>query len=490
MSEAKRSPWGDNTNPAKRKSNPASPSRVFATLLLGLLPALAVHLLMNWLGINVAAKAEASASDIAAARWNITVIVAMVSEGAAIAFFLVAPSVSDRAGRVLRVITAFLYTGAVLAVGAYLVTSILLPGSSYGERSILPALIAVLAGVFALFSPFIPLWRVNVPDGQVWMILDSNDHLLTYVGPGVHMIRPLQGFEPYPERGPMVIDIDDDSYVSSDFFPYRVRANILCLFNPLLADRELWVTLRNMKKSTLENSLKTEIEYIIRQQLARYGREEMKLDQVLNTIVQDIKEAVDTRRRLGISLAPISPINIILDPPELVVDTRQRRMSVEALALASQEQRAEPLNKLLQLAALQGELKMDVSDQGQINFALTPGNDIEIGNGLEQAIVNLARLFRGLPPLGLPFPPALPPHLSAHTKRDEQDTQPVSVPEPPDLSGETKQAAAVKEGDPASPKKKQEQPDVVETDVDTQGVYVPRNPIGPKSKPKTGSEKS
>ncbi|GAB4527485.1 MAG: hypothetical protein Kow0063_02830 [Anaerolineae bacterium] len=484
MSEVKRELWGKAPDPAKKKrASPTAPPRVFGTLLLGLLPALALHFLMGWLGINVVAKAEASASDIAAARWNITLITAIASEAAAITFFLVAPSVSSRTGRVLRVATAFLYAGAVLAVGIYLITSILLPGSSYGERSILPALTVVLAGIFAAFSPVIPLWRVNVPDGEVWMILDRNDHLLTYVGPGVHVIQPIQGFEPYLERGPIVIDIDDDSYVSSDFFPYRVRANIVCLFNPLRADRELWVTLRNMRKATLENSLKTEIEYIIRHQLACYGREEMKLDQVLNTIVQDIKEAVDKRKNLGITLAPTNPINIILDPPELVVDTRQRRMSMEALALAGEKMKAEPLNRLLQLAALQGELKMDVSDQGQINFALTPGHNIEIGRGLEQAIVNLARLLRGLPPLTLSAPQALLPNLSAPMGQDDQDTQPVAVPEPPDFD---RQAEQTEQDSAASAT--QEQPDVIDTDVDTQGVYVPRNPIGPKPKP--GPKKS
>jgi hypothetical protein len=486
MSEVSRSPWGEEPTPSSEKQNRPSTIRIILALSSGLLATVIARALLDVMNVTAAVRAGAPEAEIGVARWALAVILGAIAE-VVVAFSPLLPmSSAAKWGRIYRVIVLFLATGIALAAITYLVMGFLVPDSTQSERLVLPTLIAIFFGILAVFSPVTPIWPVNVPDNQVWMILDNNDHLVRYVPAGVHMIRPLQGYAPYREAGVLAINIDDDSFVSSDAFPYRVRANIVCTYSPLKADPGMWVMLRDMKKDVLKGILQTDTEYIIRHAVSRYVREGINLAKTLNTIAMDIKEAFKARANFGVVLTPQNPINIILDPPEMVVDARQRRMSVEALALPGAGSK-QPLKELLKLISADSDLNMNVNAEGQINFALTPGNDIEIGASLEKAIIDAASVLRVLSPRSMPAMPlsaqplAIPPDLS--------ETQPIPT---PTTAEKSEQAPAQAEpaapaqaepvhipANPLEPKKKGED-EVIDTDVDAHGVYIPRNPMGPK----------
>ncbi len=489
MSEVSRSPWGEEATSRPDTQQRLPTFRALLVLLLGLLTAVVANAILDMMDLTWGVRPGAKAEEVEVVRWALAATIAAIAELAFLFSPLLPVPISVKAGRLFRIIVAILAAGIALAAVTYLAMGFLVPESSPGEKMVLPGLIAVFFGILAAFSPVMPIWPVNVPDNQVWMILDNNDHLVRYVAAGVHMIRPLQGYAPYKEAGVMVISIDDDSFVSSDAFPYRVRANVACMFTPLKADPGMWVTLRDMTKDLLTSILKTDIEYIIRFAVAQYVREGIQLAQVLNTISHQIEAAVKSRANFGVTLVPTNPIHIILDPPEMVVDARQRRMSVEALALPDAQLRNQPLRDLLRLIAPDSDLKMDVNAQGQINFALTPGDDIEIGESLEQAIMGAASAMRGLP--ARQTPPALPRHEPLAIPPDLSDTQPVSTPTASTTSeseekktgkAKTEQAAKSETVIPPNPigPKPDHGEDVIDTDLDSQGVYIPRNPLGPK----------
>jgi hypothetical protein len=215
----------------------------------------------------------------------------------------------------------------------------------------------------------------------------------------------------------------------------------------------------------------------------------------------DIKEAVEKRKHMGIRLAPLNGLNVILDPPEVILNSRQRRMSVEALASGEQLPNTKALRDLLQLVSLDGDLKMNITPEGQINFALNPGNDIEIGASLEKAIMGAVR-YVGAATARARRHDQLLQDLSAESQyqlsaTNPADTQPVEPPAATEHSQPTHPASPPHEGaeagtpdstrihiapeppEPPKPQKPPENDDVIETDVNEKGVFIPRNPIIP-----------
>lgn len=469
MSDVNRSLWGDEPAPAPEQQHPSS-LRIIFVLLTGAIAAVIARTLLNMMGVTLTASMDASKDEAEASVWALAILIGALLQIAVLFSPMLPLSIAAKGGRIFRIVLTFFALGVALAAAAYLLMGFLVPGSAVSERLVLPGLIAVLFAILALFSPVMPIWPVNVPDNQVYMILDNNDHLVKYVPAGVHMIRPLQGYAPYAEAGVMVIDIDDESFVSSDAFPYRVRANIVCLFNPLKADTSMWVMLRQMSRKMLSDILKSDIEFIIRHAVARYVREGIMLAEALNMIAMDVKETVNARSNYGISLVPLNPIKIILDPPKLIVEARQRRMSVEALALPSSSKRDQPLKNLLALIAPDSDLNMDVNADGQINFALTPGDDIEIGASLEQAIIGAASMMQSLQP-DSEGPKAIPPDLGV--------TQPATE-TPTAIPGQTQPSGDGIPPMPANPVGPRDDEAIIDTDMDSDGVYIPRNPLGPK----------
>ncbi len=503
MSEVRRSPWGEDPVPPSSKQDlpQGLPTRILFMFLLGLVPAVLVLLFLNAIDFAVDPRPSAQiiASDpslasqmttnIEMTRALITSAVAAIFELGILFSFLTVLSTSRR-GRGLFVVGLIALVGLLLASIVGIGIGQLVPLSRPGERLILPALILVFSGILALFSPGMQLWRVNVPDNQVWMILDRNDHLVSYMGPGIRMIRPIEGFAKYEEGGALIIEIDDESFVSHDNFPYRVRVHTVCLYNPLNADPSMWVALRGMKREVMENDLRTEIEFMIRHRISNYVREylqqRMKLDEVLNTLAMDIKEAVEQRKHMGVRLAPLNSINVILDPPDVVLSSRQRRMSVEALASGEPVSGSNGLRELLQLASLDGDLKLDIGADGRLSFSLNPGDNIEIGDKLEKAIMGAVRVLGSVAgqqqadrPASQQLTSGLSSSHTAATTPLSKDTQGQHVDRSPKGSEEAPAIHIAPEPPEASQSEQQTDDNVIETDIDDKGVFFPRNPIMP-----------
>ena len=351
------------------------------------------------------------------------------------------------------------------------VAAAIMPRSTLAELMIIPGLVLAFFVILTAFSPFISFWPVNVPDNRVWMIMDSGGHLKRYAGAGMLYVTPMQYVEPFEEKGSFTVSIDDESYVSSDAFPYRLRMRINCMFNPLDADPKEWVDLREKTRAELADDLRAECEYLVRHEMAKYWREEISLPNTLQTIMVAIGGAIHKRQKLGISLAPINGVNVILDPPEMIVNSRARRMFLEALAIAGQQNKSLQFNELLRLVSPQTNPNVAVNPQGQITFNLAPGDRIDPGLiPPAEAAAEEETPETG----GAAWQPAgLPSGMEA--------TQPIeTVADEETLGGDPAESSPAPDESftpPANPIDGQ----VIDTDIEN-GVFVPRDPLlRPKS---------
>ncbi len=442
----------------------------FVTLLLFLLPAALIYILLPGSPPATAttdtAKAGAQIADLT--RLSMTAAAAAVG----LLFFVFRLPATTRANRIVRVFVSFLAGGVILATLTFLAMGVLVPNSTTSERLILPALLIALSAILAVFSPLMPIWLLNVPDNRVWMVLDSGDHLITYIGPGQRWVRPIDGFAEHTESGFFTIDIDSEDFVSQDYFPFRVRVNVVCLYNPLNAARANWVLLRDLPRDTIRETLQTEIEYVIRHKLTDEQLQQMRdpdeFRATLKTLAMDIREAVEARREMGISLIAHNPINVFLEPPRLVTDARQRLMSIEAIAVGDRT-----LREFLELISQGGDVNLIIEPEGQIKLALGAGPRVDIGDKLRDTITAAARTLAGSHPRAdaIPRPPAggqLGPGQQPWQDGASQD-QPASA-----AGFEQGQATQAMESPPEPPE------GVIELQLDEDGVYKPRpNPIIP-----------
>ncbi|MBN1963907.1 MAG: hypothetical protein JW910_04640 [Anaerolineae bacterium] len=414
---------------------------------------------------------------------------------------------SQKPNRLFMVVTLFLLAGVIIASAAYLVMVVILPsGATLQEQIVLPGLVMALFAVLALFSPWMPIWRIVVPDDDVWMILDSNGLLQRYVEQGVYYIQPIQGYARFDEKGIFTINFDsirqqDDRwnyYLSRDSFPYRVRVYTLCAFNPMYADRERWASLRTIPREGFADGLRTQIRYAIRRRLMAFTREQLRLNEVLNVIAQDIDDAIQSRASFGIRR--LTNIEISIEPPQMVVDARGRRMVVEALGTTDQRQLSGSLRDLLQLAG-ESEVQFTIDEDGHVNFTVSPNDNYEIGTNLEEGIRQLAGMLGmamgqfgtapqqqvGSPQVtasrslgtggsGSSTPPSDATQRIQHD--DAQATQAGPAPTGPQPAGQEQASPGEEEYVP--PKNPIGPADIIEMDEDSQGIYVPRHPMGPE----------
>ncbi|NPV65677.1 MAG: hypothetical protein HPY64_00870 [Anaerolineae bacterium] len=477
--EVSRSLWGD--GPDQTGGNPpgSSPTRrqgeagvlgQLVRLFLLLLPALIVYALMpGAVPVESSAAVKDSAQIAAFTRLAIAALVAAVG----LLFFVFGLPAATRGNRIIRVTVSFVAGGVILASIVFLAMGALDPQSAFSERLILPALVIVVSVVLAAFSPLMPIWLLNVPDNRVWMVLDSGDHLIAYVGPGQRWVRPIDGFAEFTEAGFFTIDIDSEEFVSQDYFPFRARVSVVCLYNPLHAAPENRIILRDLPRDTLRQELQKEIEFVIRHKLTDEQRQQMREPEtfrsVLKTLAMDIREAVEARRGMGISLIPHNPINVFLEPTRLVTDSRQRLMSIEALAVGDRT-----LREFLELISQGGDVNLIIEPEGQIRLTLGAGAHVEIGDRLRDALTKAAHtLAESHRPQISPGPlvdqlgPGIPTQPSGGQTggSQEQATRPVEPPEtPPEQST-----------------------GVIELHLDDDGVYKPRrNPIIPLDLPEDG----
>lgn len=409
---------------------------------------------------------------------------------------------TNRAGRVLRMVSTFWAGGIVLSLVAYLILGWLMPYAGFGERAIVPGLLLGLAFILGLLSPMMNIWPLNVPDGEIWMLLDIGDHVLAYVGPGLRWVRPIDGFERYMQSGALVIDIDDENFVSHDNFPFRVRANVVCLFNPMNADDTMRVALRNMSRDVLRADLQKEIEFIIQNELLNDLREQIRAPRnfrtVLNRIYIDIKEAVEKRSHMGIRLAPTNPINVTILPTQLVTSAAERLISLEAvtggariddkqLMLGSGALDDRTLRDVVGLAARDGDLNIQFDQEGKVRFLLATGDEIDIGDSLGETLVRAAGFVAGMA------------NTNRETSSADIPDQVVPDQPPPELPDgrdwqEITPPSNQQEAEPAAPKQSEAdsspiyiEPEVIDTEADHDGVFQAkpprRNPIIPEDIP-------
>lgn len=361
--------------------------------------------------------------------------------------------------RILRVVGLMLSAGVVTAAAGLLFTVVVWPDSTQTELAVLPSIVLLLFAALTPLALILPVWPTNVPDNEVWMVLQASGHLLRYVPAGIHFLPPSHSCVPYTEKGLLAIHIDDESFISHDYFPYRVIMDVACTFNPLDANPDSWLALRKMTRRSLEADLTKEFSYIVRHVIAQYSRENSKPSAALRTIVMDITEAVQARSHLGIRLLPVNGINLVIDAPGLVIDARRRRLTVEALALPSGQPRELEFGQLLKMISAETNLRIDVNEQGALTFALAPGDETSLPQVLDRLNANYlrTRFDEGAMASNREIPAEAQSKPEAHAGLPESKKTP-----------------------PRNPMELGLDSTVVDTDQDSEGVFVPRDPDAPR----------
>ncbi len=378
-----------------------------------------------------------------------------------------------------------------------------------GQEWLLPIFLTVFFVVMAVFAPFIPVWMVNVPDNEVWMILDSTDHLEKFVGSGVYPIKPIQSFKPYPEKGMFITTVALDQVVTSDHFPYRVTVSVSATLNPLAAHKDTVKVLRSITKEGLAKGIQGDITDIVKRQMYQVGRQEIDPPTLMAAISEAIREAIAARANLGVSLAATNPIKVNLEPPREVLDARNQLWAEEFKA----EGRVKHLAEMLKLA---GATNMSVGDLGRLHFVLNPQPGMRLNiQGNHDLFAPSAPSQAALPPPARP--PIQMPRIEAPTSpapRFELPLEPQppstpptpaprrtaplipSVPSIPTFSAPPEPQSMppmhLPEDIPSPPEPRRSDPparksdpDVIETVQDENGTYVPTNPILRRKKSRT-----
>lgn len=397
----------------------------------------------------------------------------------------------SRVGRVGRTILSIWSAGLLASVATYWGLKQLMPQGRFEELIILPAMILALAIVLGIFSPAMRIWRLNVPDGEIWMLLDTADHLVDFIQSGVQWVRPIDGFMSYQQAGALNIEIDSEDFYTHDNFPFRVRAKVACLFKPTDADPALKEALRKISREGLESGLKTEVEFIIMNELMSQLRSNLRQPEnfrnVLERIYQRIQDAVNSRSRLGIKLSPVDPINVTILPTRLVASASEQLIALEAgtggtrkddrlVAAGTELPDDRLLSDIVRLATKDGSLSIQFDPEGKVHFHLASGDEIEIGDSLRETLLRAAERVGKLV---APEPPA-----------SEQETGMVSSGKPAEArqlpAGETWEEVQVQEVEEPplifveDEESEDQPPEVIDTEP-KDGIYQPRpNPIVPE----------
>lgn len=494
MSDVGRVQWGNASEPGGGTKKPRFRGRIFQLILWILLGLLAPYKILEWvvasggynvvinlLGLEAFVKVangvvspqQAATASLLTLLHNLLPIIGTLLINTGLLFWLpLTPELL--VVRLLRTMSGFFSAGVVAALASLRLATAIMPGSTLEELVIIPGLVFAFFVILMIFSPSIPFWPVNVPDNRVWMILDSGGHLLQYVGAGRHYITPMQYAEPFDEKGEFTVTVDDESYVSSDAFPYRLRMRLNCVFDPLTADRSEWVSLRDKTRALLADDLETECEFIVRHEMAKYWRDEISLPKTLHTIAMDIYEAIKKREPLGISLAKLNGVNVILDPPEMIVDSRARRMFLEALAIAGHQNKSLEFKELLRLVSPQTNPNVAVNPQGQVVFALQPGDRIDESKTTPSD--EMASQEASAPSGNIPWQPAgLPSGMEPTQPMDATESMEAAAGDQPGTDAEADDSFMP----PENPIDSSGQ--VIDTDI-KDGIFVPRDPLlHPKS---------
>jgi hypothetical protein len=374
----------------------------------------------------------------------------------------------------------FTLAGVILIAG-------LIAAAASGAQGLMWLLPPVLAGgvVYAtLRAQYTLLWIINVPDNEVWMILDEGNHIDRFVGSGRHSITAVEYCEPAPDQGVIPISIELDRVTTGDHYVYRVLVSVTAFLDPLQAQRRAYPTLRTLNRDMIGQGIHDDIIDVVRHALAQQSRQTIDPTALVATIGEAIGEVMDMRRPLGVVLAEHNPIRVSLTPPDEVLAAR----SAQWVRETETEAHIKHLSELLEMA---GAHNMSVGDLGRLHFALNPQTGMQVMLGGDHGLFAPGEPVRkrsdsvsppALQPLTsqtplLPTQPA-PPALAASTSAGEELTskQP-ALPRPMTLP----EAIPSRPNPTPPPDRSSTQPthdpSVIETEQDESGTYVPADPI-------------
>ncbi|MHB8629567.1 MAG: hypothetical protein ACYDEO_25630 [Aggregatilineales bacterium] len=359
-----------------------------------------------------------------------------------------------------------------------------------GVQGLLWLLPLVLAGgvVYATVrAQYAPLWMINVPDNEVWMILDEGNHIDRFVGSGRHSITAVEHCEPAPDQGVIPISIELDRVTTGDHYIYRVLVSVTAFLDPLQAQHRAYATLRTLNRDMIGQGIHDDIIDVVRHALAQQSRQSIDPTALVATIGEAIGEVMDMRRPLGVVLAEHNPIRVSLTPPDEVLAAR----SAQWVRETETEAHIKHLSELLEMA---GAHNMSVGDLGRLHFALNPQSGMQVvlggDHGLfapgdpvrkrsdapEASMLQSPTLPRALPARNAP--PALAASIgSAEELTSKQPSLPRPITLPEAIPSRPNPAPAPQERPATQPARPTPDPNVIETEQDESGTYVPADPI-------------
>src|SRR5579864_4588568 len=163
----------------------------------------------------------------------------------------------------------FALAGIVLVAG-------LIAAAISGAQGLLWLLPLILAGgvIYATIRAHtLPLWTINVPDNEVWMILDEGNHIDRFVGSGRHSIMAVEYCEPAPDKGLIPVSVELDRVTTGDHYVYRVFVSVTAFLDPLQAERQAYATLRTLNRGMIAQGIHDDIIDVVRHALAQQSRQ-------------------------------------------------------------------------------------------------------------------------------------------------------------------------------------------------------------------------
>jgi hypothetical protein len=325
-----------------------------------------------------------------------------------------------------------------------------------------------------------PLWTINVPDNEVWMILDEGNHVDRFVGSGRHSITAVEQCEPAPDKGPIPVSLELDRVTTSDHYVYRVLVSVTAFLDPLQAQRPAFATLRTLNREMIAQGIHDDIIDVVRHAMAQQSRQAIDPTALMAAIGEAIGEVIDRRRSLGLVLAEHNPIRVSLTPPDEVLAAR----SAQWVRETETEAHIKHLSELLEMA---GAHNMSVGDLGRLHFALNPQPGLQVVLGADHGLfapgepVHKRTESPGIqPPFQSPLLPAgdPPPAMAATTGPDERVGRQPALPRPMTLpEAIPPRPTPAPDRLPAQPNQPTPDLNVIETEQDASGTYIPADPI-------------
>ena len=345
-----------------------------------------------------------------------------------------------RVGLVVR--SAFGLAGLVFVA----VAAALLLAGAQGIAWLLPLVIAGVVLALMLHSLSVPSWAVNVPDNEVWLVIDADNHVERFIGPGVHRIRPAQRVIVYPDKGLIEVPAELDRVMTADHFAYRVRVRMRVVLDPLQAEHSKFALLRTMTRDSFITLIYDDVVAVVIREFRQRQRAQIDIAALTAVLEEALGAVIADHRGLGISLAARHGITIELIPPDAIIAARTEQW----VRQTESETHTSHIAGLLSTAE---DHNLSPGELGALHFAVNPPSGMQVNLNGDHGL----------------FAPGAP------VRRQTPDSMPVNAPPPPAIAVPPPPLAAL----PAPPAP---DPNVIETEQTDDGTYIPSNPIRPRKK--------